>query len=141
MDPASLVVQARYDSQLNRSASHRELGRQQVAGIQRVAIGGNYVDLAGLVVAMDKTVLSSTTPPCSDLYDALVEDGPLHLHAKQLRTQIEDQVESFVPEGLVDAKPRPDRLKRNRLFSDEALVIRREHRSTVAILSDEPLPK
>ena len=98
MNPASLVVAARREPQLNGRAPDRQFLRKEKAAIEFGAVRSDNVDLAGLVQAVDQPVATAPAPPSPDRDDVSLPDGPFALHAEQPGADIEDEVVPLVAE-------------------------------------------
>jgi hypothetical protein len=88
---------------------------------------------------MDQTISTAPTRSCPDIDGSFAYHGPFALHPEQLRAQIENEIAPFVTQREVDAETSLHGLPDDCLLGNHALLIRREHTPTVAVLPDEPL--
>jgi len=113
---------------LDERATDRHLERKEVILAQLCAICGNRVDFPRLVSAMNESLGPAPTASCTDKNNITAPHSPLALDAKQLRSQVENQVVPFVAERQEDAESALHGLPSNRLFRDHTLLISRQHR-------------
>jgi hypothetical protein len=122
-----LVVSTRSEAQLDCSSADRHLLWQEVAAIEVLAIRGDRVDLPCPVLAVNQTIRSSPAAPCTDHDNVTLLDGPLALHTKQPRPQIEYEVVPLISERLEDTRAELQRLENDCLLGQHASLIRRQH--------------
>ena len=71
-DPGGLAVSRRREAQLHGRPLDRELGRQQIRGARIETVGGNAVDLAGLVSPVDQPLAAAPTAAGADADDLAI---------------------------------------------------------------------
>jgi hypothetical protein len=104
-----------------------QLLRQEVTVPGRLAIRRDRIDLGLVVGTWDVAVRSATIRATHDDHDVTSFDGPFALNTEQSRTNVQHQVVSFVAERPRDTSTVLQRLECNRLFSQGAFLVRRQH--------------
>jgi hypothetical protein len=104
LDPGSLLVTGRCESQLNRRTADRHRGRKEITLIKLGAIRRDRIDLAGSVATVDVPLPTASRPPASDDDDLTVPNCPLALDPRESHAQIEDEVVLLVVQRTSNAK-------------------------------------
>jgi hypothetical protein len=99
VDPRSLIVPRRYESQLDGGATDRHRGRQEVALVALGEVSGNRIDLARPVSTMDEAFGPSSTGAAPHYDNVAAANRPLALNTKEAYSQVEDEVVFLVIQG------------------------------------------
>jgi len=126
VDSTSLIVSSRFKAQLDRSATHRHIRRQQVASIDLVTVRSNRVDLSGLVSTLDDALAPSPRTATSHNDNITMATCPFALHPQELRREIKNKVIRIVSERNRNDDPELDCLANDRRLRDQSLLICRQ---------------
>jgi hypothetical protein len=100
---------------------------KQIALFGVRAVRRDGIDLVRRVIPVDQSG-SAASPSPRPHNDNVPDPGsPFALNAEKCRAQVEDQVVSFVAERPRNTGTVLHRLERDRLFSQGALLVRRQH--------------
>jgi hypothetical protein len=102
--------------------------RKVVTGLGRRAVADDRIDLARLILPANESVATSAFSPAADDNDSALLNRPFALNAKQLASDIEDQVVALVSQRLRHSDPRRKCRRGDFRLGNNALLIARQHR-------------
>ena len=81
MNLAPLIVPRRRYAKAHGRSTDRHLEREEIAGVELLAVRGYRIDLPANVASMDEPVRPATASPATHGYNVAVQDRPLALDA------------------------------------------------------------